>query len=603
MNARQKPYSPVLTVAEFFGAQDSYMVPAYQRGYAWGNSQVSDLLDDLQKFDQSSDLYYTLGQVIVSPGEDRYTWSLVDGQQRSTTLYLLILAGYMRTKKLSDLSQNHAFRVNAVANILHFASGGGFFPRLRAAGDGNDFIELLLNGQGLPRASSANQLKIKEAFDQLDEGLDSSYESPEEILEFLEKILYKVYLTRLEMDNQKQALRVFEKINDRGLALTSADLMKNLLFQGVEENEFELISESWKIAGDSLFLAKNSRARSMEFLMKALIAIRTGKSIPNSQVYDEWELQLQGRAEAITFANELPAKAAYMTNLASGKNVKGQPSPVTYGTTYFNMVQHYQLLMAGAHLSEKSYGYLAEIVEERSIMSLLSKEKSQDFERMLPKWSLNISNLHFDASREDIFRASKTALDEAESLIAQAGIHFGSWTYSSLSHRKKIKYFLARIAQATQQEITSVGPNSHVIGLEEYLRSTTKSSVGYDIEHVLPNSSPQMANWEKSRDSAFINSIGNLTLLHPTDNRSAGNSLPEEKAASYASSTLLINKVLCADQELGLLTNRISAVVKKLHEICPPDLSSWGEEQVAARQDLYWEIFRADSSKKLGLNN
>ena len=68
-----------------FTGNDKYVIPLYQRAYAWGSRQLKQLVEDISDFD--SDKYY-IGTLIVSRNGD--TFEVIDGQQRLTSLYLLL---------------------------------------------------------------------------------------------------------------------------------------------------------------------------------------------------------------------------------------------------------------------------------------------------------------------------------------------------------------------------------------------------------------------------------------------------------------------------------------------------------------------------------
>lgn len=603
MSARQVPISTVLSVSEFFGPSNSYSVPQYQRGYAWGPNELDDFTDDLLGFYASTEPYYMLGQVIVTPANDFYTWSLVDGQQRSTSLYLLLLAGYHQVLGLATNAQQN-FRISSVFNSLAFVSSttGNFTPKIKVAGDGDDFVNELLEGRKNEEPKSENQERIQYAFDFLSEFLTREFIDSAEILKFLERVLSGVWLTRLEMVNQHQALRVFERINHRGLKLDSADLMKNLLFQEVEEEEFESISSNWESSTGHLYKSKNSRARNMEFLMKALLSIKTGQSIPNSRVFDEWSEILKSEQNALTFASNLPFEAEKLSRIASGltPSIAQDGSKISVGTDYFNMVQHYQLLLAAGHLDKDTYIRVANLVENRAVLSLLAKEKSNDFERLLPAWAKSISQIKSGASSTDVYLASRNALENLDELVLQAGIYFDKWSYGSQSHKKKIRYILARVARKVEESANSIGILSSA-PLDSFLKASSGKYIGFDIDHVLPSATKNKRVELGGDDFSFLDTIGNLVLLHPSDNRAAGDAEPIDKAKDYASSNLLINKVLCSKQDLGLLNTRLEKVVNELHKVCLPNLSNWHVDQVKARANLYWEIFSDDILSSLSI--
>ncbi len=76
--------------------QDSFFVPAYQRGYRWGTTEVGRLLDDV--YESSGEPYFLQPVVVKSRPDEK--WELVDGQQRLTTLYLILK--YMHDRGLQS---------------------------------------------------------------------------------------------------------------------------------------------------------------------------------------------------------------------------------------------------------------------------------------------------------------------------------------------------------------------------------------------------------------------------------------------------------------------------------------------------------------------
>jgi len=91
------------TIQELHGYR--FVIPSYQRGYKWTGQQVQDLLNDIQEFSESNPStkqFYCLQPVIVKKEDDK--WHLIDGQQRLTTIYLILK--YLNHPKLFDLEYN-----------------------------------------------------------------------------------------------------------------------------------------------------------------------------------------------------------------------------------------------------------------------------------------------------------------------------------------------------------------------------------------------------------------------------------------------------------------------------------------------------------------
>ena len=74
-----------------------FNVPEYQRGYKWNAEDVKTLLNDLKTFEKSNPLqehFYCLQNITIVPDKERSCFNVVDGQQRLTTIYILL--SYLR---------------------------------------------------------------------------------------------------------------------------------------------------------------------------------------------------------------------------------------------------------------------------------------------------------------------------------------------------------------------------------------------------------------------------------------------------------------------------------------------------------------------------
>ena len=81
----------LLTVSELFDHDTVYTVPIYQRNYAWRAPQIEQLISDIQDAVARQESNYFLGNLVVTPRENqRKDFAVIDGQQRLTTLYLLL---------------------------------------------------------------------------------------------------------------------------------------------------------------------------------------------------------------------------------------------------------------------------------------------------------------------------------------------------------------------------------------------------------------------------------------------------------------------------------------------------------------------------------
>lgn len=599
------PAANVIYIEDLFAPNKprSYRVPKYQRGYSWDAPNVEKLLEDFEENFKRGKGYYLIGQVILVKERNSHWRDIIDGQQRITTLVLLIrlLQHKIDAKALDEHQAKNFF--HSTVYVEEKVGNNKFQPRFQSAPSASEQFALLFNGESpKERPSNSSEENLEVAYEKIQSFMEKK--SHVELYEFLIFILNRVAVVELVLSDDSTALQVFSKINNRGLTLDDADLLKNLLFEKVEdEREFEELSENWEKASSYLFGAKLKRARSMEFLMKALIGIEKGKSIRSDEVYEAWRKELVTDVKARDFANSLPKKAKSLADLTSGKTANGKDTQATFGSTFFKWVQHLEVLLAGKHLSDKGFLDLANIVEARVMLSLFSNEKNQSFEVILHPWSHQINKLNQDATRSEILEASQSVLavrdmklrfDDMEKFLSQL-------SYKRRTHHAKIRYLLARCALAVD-----VRCGEDMVLLKNLMQTKSRGRggvQGYDLDHVFPKSLNRRKNWNENEDESLIDSVGNLVLLHPQDNRAQDDLLPsdEDKIRNFSGAGLWVNRLLIpiSDQ---ILPKRAESGLEELQVKYPAVLTTWGKESIEIRQKLYFDLFKEELMKDLGLS-
>ncbi|MCK9352492.1 MAG: DUF262 domain-containing protein [Candidatus Pacebacteria bacterium] len=222
---------------------DKYYVPNFQRDFAWGNDQVEELWSDLINAEDDNEDSVFLGHLILyrrnknSDDDDSETGlGIIDGQQRITTLSLLIIACRDYAKELgfyehsADLQNLLSFKDRATLEVSGF--------RVKVANNIRHLFEYMVGDQqwqssGFPlkiRNQSQKKpiKKIQPVYDFFMENL-RSLKSKEDFVK-LKKSLYRCYFIVLEIDVKTKAFEIFERTNARGVPLNIGDLLKNLLF-------------------------------------------------------------------------------------------------------------------------------------------------------------------------------------------------------------------------------------------------------------------------------------------------------------------------------------------------------------------------------------
>lgn len=210
----------LVSVAELMGRK--FRVPAYQRGYRWTKKEVTDLLEDLWEFHQSEpkkQRFYCLQPIVIQKNGEFY--DVLDGQQRLTTLYLLL--SYLDDRRREDGYSAPLFEISYASRpeSQQFLAAGGF----REASDGRniDFAYM----------SSAYQT-IKEWFEPTDP-TDNSHQGAKGKL--IPRLLDEsgnganVRFVYYEVCADEHPIQVFLRLNKGKIPLTDGELVKALLLQ------------------------------------------------------------------------------------------------------------------------------------------------------------------------------------------------------------------------------------------------------------------------------------------------------------------------------------------------------------------------------------
>ncbi|WP_153555572.1 DUF262 domain-containing protein [Roseimaritima sediminicola] len=276
MNAEGMPLSQIIDTDE--GAREHYHIPKYQREYTWGKHHWEQLIEDLHDNDPG----YFVGSIIVvkeaQPNEHQaeVIYEVIDGQQRLTTLSLLMAAIYERLKQIEkdidefdDDDEEHRFR-NSVASLRgklvkrkkikdKFASApyGGWvekgkanFLRVQPSTQNNNLVDYkyILGSVGLiaepPKPSYHGVRLFAKAFKYFRSILP---EDLEEILDLVAKV-NQLYFVHIAVNSQADAFTLFETLNNRGEPLSATDIIKNKVLGEISKRngDIDAAFEQWQ---------------------------------------------------------------------------------------------------------------------------------------------------------------------------------------------------------------------------------------------------------------------------------------------------------------------------------------------------------------------
>ncbi len=239
MKAEERTISNILT------EQICYEIPPYQRPYCWKKENVQQLLEDMWEAYEAKDDEYFIGSLITIEKDRNLRYEVVDGQQRLTTLNLTFA-------RLRDHITDAAAKAELGKRILphNVLTGEAETPRLMLRKKDQGFFRRhVLESQPVPEKDrdslDAPQHRITENLETVDEFCKDKVEQVLKL--FANYVLTKVYVVFVNTDSWKSAYRMFNVLNARGLSLSNADLIKNMLFSqlGPQSRQSEELEERW----------------------------------------------------------------------------------------------------------------------------------------------------------------------------------------------------------------------------------------------------------------------------------------------------------------------------------------------------------------------
>ncbi|WP_324683132.1 DUF262 domain-containing protein [Bibersteinia trehalosi] len=513
-----------------------FKIPKYQRDYSWGNDEWSELWEDIKISIQEDSSHY-MGYLVLQSVE-RNIFNVIDGQQRITTLSLVILAAMKNLKNIIDSNidaENNEKRLNDIrARFIGYQDNITLINRNKLELNRNnnryykDYIVKLENTLPIRGFNESEHLLRKSFtffYERIKDYISSKEDKGSEIAKLVENIVNNLFFTVITVTNELNAYKVFETLNARGVKLSSTDLLKNYLFSIVDNQDSDNASEElveledkWnriisRLGNNNIsdylrtfWLSKHEFVRHIALFKTIKNKIRTREDA--FRLINEMDRDLDAYLLCISPEDE-PLTSCNSEEIQSSKLLK-----------LFRIKQNYPLIIAAKrNFSEQEFrkvmGYLS-IIAFR--YTTIGNQPLGDPERT-----------YFNTAQEIELGKLKNALDVAKSLKS----HY-------LSDKEFLNYFKNKII------ITKDSKNNKIA---RYIYSKVESKINQSVlpdisepsitlEHILPqNPNSSWNNISMNDREKYIYHIGNMMLLEKSINKEIENHSFKEKLASYHKSS------------------------------------------------------------------
>lgn len=591
------------TVLRLLGSDAYYGVPDFQRDYVWRSgtrgAEVDQLLDDLSRAFQEDDAeVYFLGSMVAYEDESSGRRMLVDGQQRTATLVLLLSAMHSRLRGLvsEEVSQGTVRDedreglddlLTSLRLCTRRVRGGETSPLRFQFPDEttNDVLEKMIRSGSatLSAGRGGNRYFLVRATSKCEQVLADSFPSLNDIERFATFVLSKVEVVMIKTTDFTTAYRVFWTLNDRGRALTASDLLKNFLFSqqpAGRRADVEILRRTWRACTDTLESAgEPTPDRFLRYYLIASLDIE--RVVPARQLFrtiQEHQSDL-GADRPVTFARQILASARrYVAfrkgNRSDGAAVRGL---LNIHEMAPSVTQPLAAVLAVPEGLQRGTGFaeLCDLIETLALVYGVTRERWNVFESALPAIT---RSLRAARSQEDL-RDVADALGRDQIQTRRRQFWAALEDVRNVPERTQ-RFLLAAIALLIQEKTRA----SEYRSLQELMRLS--------IEHIVPqgvlvDGDAAGARWREylgglneAEAGELVYALGNLTLLPSEVNSMIGGKPFEDKRQTFADQPLLMTRMIAEDIRAGHRTGRREFA--DAYEIFPCDV--WDRSKIQDRQ-------------------
>lgn len=521
-----------------------YVIPVYQRNYDWSTGQCKQLLDDILEVGTSKKMNAHFIGSIVYVHDDVYTASrikeltVIDGQQRLTTLTLIYLVLHRLAKELND--EGLVNEISETYLINKFAPEEEKL-KLRPTENNDKALKYLLrsdDNEDFPDFS-----KLVDNFNYFKGRITE--ENYQFVLEGLSKLMFvEVSLDREKDDPQ----RIFESLNSTGLELSQADLIRNYILMGLYRRDQNKIYQNYWEVIEKLAKDETLNVSQVSDYIRDYLTLEN-KKIPNKgKVYFEFKEKYPTTSidELESNLKEIKKLVKHYNRLINPKNEIDKD--IRLQLEYINRLE---INVAFPFLMKVYDDYVASIIDKLTFLKVLDLIQSFTWRRFILGLPTNALNKIF-MSLYDKVESDNYLYSIQKSLLQRSGVQRFPKNAEVIDALKvkdvyNIKsknriYLLERLENFENIERVAIEGNPDIT-----------------IEHIFPQNPDPKWKMELGNDEYdfikenYLNTIGNLTLSG--NNGKLGNKPFKDKrdlkGAGYKDSRLWMNKNLSILKKWG----------------------------------------------------
>lgn len=560
-------------IREIFPITSHFIIPIYQRRYSWKKAQCERLFDDIEDACREGRSHF-IGCIITVSEGGMGEYLVIDGQQRISTISLLLKAAYDLLKKGEIVTDDSRLADIIQDDFLMVRRGRSEKERIRLNllnEDKDDYFQLFEDDRTLSEDSV-----IHANYNYFVSRLRATVLDIEKLYDTIQSL----QIVSITLENGDNPQLIFESLNSTGLALTEGDKIRNFILMGLTSSEqVKYYNDYWSR------IEKNCGDEDTSGFVRDYLSLKTQK-IPNIKaVYQDFRAYWTdcGKTPVEILEDLRSYSHSYRKLIEADTGIRRSDAAIT-GLAHLETTVIKPFAMEVIHLADGGFISLAEAGQSFSII------EDYIFRRLICALPTNALNKIFATLANDIKKLDGSYEDFSDKLSFVLLKKQGSGKFPSddefASDFKNRSLYGGTVSRVIWY-IFSCLENEGTLETKDVWNHLEKGE--YSIEHIMPQTLSEKwmedlgEDWESVHEE-WLNRIGNLTVVAAPYNSMFSNnpfSKKRDMEHGFKDSGLRINQFIASKDKWTVeeLSERSALLADKALSIWPGLVTSYQEQE------------------------
>ena len=563
-------------IFEILNGNKQFIIPVYQRFYSWDIAQCKQLWNDIVEMQKKGKVGHFVGSIVNIAEQTMPTgvqkFMIIDGQQRMTTLTLLLLALRDYAKKNPTDTTINAVRINNMLLKNEYESGDERYKLLLTETD-RDILMRLVEEKPILEGTKSRLIDNYKFF--VDRVANMEIQ-PAEIYESIGKLqIVNITLDRSIDDAQA----IFESLNSTGKELSESDLIRNYMLMELEPSEQNYVYEHLWRPIEQLF-DYETQGSVMDAFFRHYLTMKLTRIPKQGRIYEEFKLY-HVNCEFGTIpelCQDLLEYAKYYTDIVYKKSSDSELRMLYEDISTLKMEVSYPFLLKIHHdCSEK-------MITEEDLKEILKLCISYILRRSICEIPTN--------SHNKTFATLKNSIRSNDYLNSVKAFFILQDSYKEFPDNDKFENAFVN------RDIYNMRIRNYILSrLENFENKAPIVIENFTIEHIMPQNKHLSSEWQGSLGDGwqnvqkkYLHTIGNLTLTAYNSEMSDKSFMEKmNMSGGFKESALRLNKYVVLQNEWNE-----QCIQERAHDLAEKAKLIWASPSLTAEK---LALYRVDEKK------